>query len=318
MHYYIFRDNILIAVSESPQYTDEQTTGAFHNYFVTAVFQNGETLHSNVDNVMQESPCTIPTNLHYEMVNPSKVKIMWDAPEADGVTGYYLYRRVKGEEFKRIKALTNTYYNDNLASQPNNRYEYAVTAYYRDEDCISGYATAMDNPEMHFVEVNKTIIPQHLGFYIHEGHVILQWSEATMAESYNVYRNGQLIGHSTGTDFVDYTATPQQSYHYTVTGCTAFIESNPSNMVYVDWTTNVNETNSAGYTLYPNPTEGQVTIEANGLRQIRVFNVTGQEIIHQILNDNHAIIDLSSEPKGCYFIEMMTENGCMTTKLIRL
>jgi fibronectin type 3 domain-containing protein len=318
MHYYIFRDNILIAVSDSPQYTDEQTTDAFHNYFVTAVFQNGETLHSNVDNVMQESLCTIPTNLHYEMVNPSKVKIMWDAPEADGVTGYYLYRRVKGEEFKRIKALTNTYYNDNLASQPNNRYEYAVTAYYRGEDCISGYATAMDNPEMHFVEVNKTIIPQHLGFYIHEGHVILQWSEATMAESYNVYRNGQLIGHSSGTDFVDYTATPQQSYHYTVTGCTAFIESNPSNMVYVDWTTNVNETNSAEYTLYPNPTEGQVTIEANGLRQIRVFNVTGQEIIHQILNDNHAIIDLSSEPKGCYFIEIMTENGCMTTKLIRL
>ena len=318
MHYYIFRDNILIAVSESPQYTDEQVADAFHSYFVTAVFQNGETLRSNVDNVMTESLCTIPTNLCYEIVNPSKVKVMWDAPQAEGVTGYYLYRRVKGEEFKRIKALTNTYYNDNLAAQPNNRFEYAVVAYYRDEDCTSGYATAKDNPEIHFIEVNKTIIPQHLGFYIHEGHVVLQWGAATMAESYNVYRDGQLIGHSSGTDFVDYTATPQQSYHYTVTGRTAFIESNPSNIVYVDWTTDVNETNSARYTLYPNPTEGQVTIEANGLRQIRVFNVTGQEIIYQTVNDDRTTIDLSSEPKGCYFIEMMTENGCMTTKLIRL
>ena len=175
----------------------------------------------------------------------------------------------------------------------------------------------MDNPELHFIEVNKTIIPQHLSFYIHEGHVVLQWEAATMAESYKIYRDGELLGHSSGTDFVDYTATPQQSYHYTVTGRTAFIESNPSNVVYVDWTTDVNEIKTAEYTLYPNPTEGQVTIEANGLRQIRVFNVTGQEIIYQTVNDDRAIIDLSSEPKGCYFVEMKTENGCMTTKLIR-
>ena len=318
VHYYVFRDNILIAVSENMQYTDEQVTEAFHSYFVTAVRQNGETLRSNIVNVMPESPCAAPTNLHYEMVNPSKVKVMWDAPDAEGITGYYLYRRIKGGEFKRIKALTATSHTDNITSQPDNRFEYAVETYYRDEDCTSGYATAKDNPDMHFIEVNKTIIPQHLDFFIHEGHVILQWEAATLAESYNVYRDGQLIGHSIDTDFIDYTATSQQSYHYTVTGKTAFVESNPSNVVYVDWTTNVNETNPSEYTLYPNPTEGQVIIEADGLRQIRVFNVTGQEVRLQTVNDNRATIDLSSEPKGCYFIEITTDTGCTTTKLIRL
>ena len=318
MHYYIYRDHILVAVSDSPQYTDELVTNQFHNYYVTTVTPNGETLSSNVVNVMPESPCTTPSNLRFEMISPSKVKVMWDAPEADGVTGYYLFRRVKGEEFKRIKALTATSYNDNINNQPNNRIEYAVVAYYRDEDCTSGYATAMDNPEMHFIEVNKTIIPQHLDFYIHEGNVILQWDVATLAESYNIYRDDQLIGHSSSTDFVDYTANSQQSYHYTVTGRTAFIESNPSNVVYVDWTTHVNETEAVEYTLYPNPTEGQVTIKVNGLLQIRVFNVTGQEILYQTVDDGCATIDLSSEPKGCYFIEMMTDNGCMTTKLIKL
>ena len=317
-HYYVFRDNLLIAVSENMQYTDEQVTEAFHNYFVTAVRQNGETLHSNVDNVMPELPCAAPTNLRYEMATPSKVKVSWDAPEAEGVTGYILYRRVKGGELKRVKALTATSHTDNITGQPDNRFEYFVEAYYRDEDCTSGYATAKDNPDMHFIEVNKTIIPQHLDFFIHEGRVILQWEAATMAERYNIYREGQLIGYSTGTDFVDYTATSQQTYHYTVTGKTAFVESNPSNVIYVDWTTNVNETNLSEYTLYPNPTEGQVTIEAEGLRQVRVFNVTGQEVRHQSVNDNRAIIDLSSEPKGCYFIEIMTEKGCSTTKIIRL
>ena len=318
VHYYIFRDNILIAVSDNSQYTDEQVTESFHSYFVTAIGQNGETLHSNIDNVMPESLCSTPTNLRFEMINSSKVKVMWDAPEAEGVTGYVLYRRVKGGEFKRIKALTATSYNDNLVSQPDNRYEYAVEAYYRDEDCTSGYATAKDNPELQFIEVNKTIIPQHLDFLIHEGHVILQWETATTAERYNIYRDGQLIGHSSGTDFIDYTATSQQSYHYTVTGCTANIESNPSNVVYVDWTTSINETNPSEYTLYPNPTEGQVTIEAAGLRQIRVFNVTGQEVRYQTVNDDRTTIDLSFEPKGCYFIEIMTDTGCSTTKIIRL
>ena len=318
VHYYIFRDNVLIAVSENPHYIDELVTEAFHSYYVTAIRENGETLRSNVDNVMPESLCTIPTNLRFEMITPSKAKIMWDAPEAEGVTGYLLYRRVKGGEFKRIKSLTNTYYNDNLAGQPDNRFEYAVEAFYMNDDCTSGYGTAEANPDMHFIEVNKTIIPQHLDFFIHEGHVILQWEAATLAESYNVYREGQLIGHSTSTDFVDYTATSQQSYHYIVTGKTAFLESNPSNVVYVDWTTSVNETNSSVCTLYPNPTEGQVTIEADGLRQIRVFNVTGQEVRHQTVNDDRAIIDLSSEPNGCYFIEIMTDKDCTTTKIIRL
>ncbi len=318
LHYYIFRDNILIGISDNPQYTDEHASNAFHSYYVTAVCQNGETLRSNIDNVMPESDCVTPTNLRFEMITPSKVNVMWDAPEAEGVTGYYLFRRVKGEEFKRIKALTNTYFNDNLAAQPNNHFEYAVVAYYRDEDCTSGYATAKDNPEMHFIEVNETIIPQHLDFHIHEGHVVLQWEAANLAESYNVYRDGQLIGQSSGTDFIDYTATPQQSYHYTVTGRTAFIESNPSNVVYVDWTTSVNGTDSVEYSLYPNPTEGQVTIEANGLRQIRVFNVIGQEVEQQSTNDDSVTIDLTSEPKGCYFIEMITDNGCTTTKILKL
>ena len=319
INYHVFCDNILIAITNDTQYTDVLAADDFHSYSVTAFTNESETLHSNIDNVMPESFCAIPTNLRYEMVTPSKVKVMWDAPEAEGVTGYILYRRIKGEEFKRIKALTNTYYSDNLNAQPDNRFEYAVVAYYRDDDCTSGYATAQDNPEMHIIEVNKTIIPQHLDFLIHEGQVILQWEDATMAEYYNIYRNDQLIGHSSGTSFIDYEANAQHSYHYKVTGQTAFVESSPSNTVFVDWTTDVNETaEENNIQLYPNPTEGQITIKAENLRQIKVFTVTGQEVIRQTINEPNVTIDLSSEPQGCYFIEVMTDNGCTTTKIIRL
>ena len=320
INYHIYRDNVLIAATTDRTYTDGQALDAFHHYYVTAFTENGETIASNIGNVAPESGCGIPTNLRYEMTTPTKAKISWDAPENGPVTGYYLYRRSKGEEFKRIKALTTTYYSDNLAGRPDNHFEYAVAAYYQSDDCTSGYATTQDNPELNYIQVNKTIIPQHLDFLIHQGRVILQWHEATMAEFYNVYRNGQRIAHGVnGTDFIDYEANSSQSYHYTVTGCTAFVESNPSNEVYVDWTTGIDENaNGQNIAIYPNPTENTVTIEGKGLLQVCVFNTIGQEIQKHSANGNQITIDLSTQPAGCYFIEVVSEQGCKINKILRI
>ena len=231
-----------------------------------------------------------------------------------------IYRRPKGGEFKRIKLTSNTNYTDNLSAQPDDLYEYAVAAYYQDTHCESGYASAEGHPELNFVEFNKTIIPQHLDFFIHEGHVILEWEEASVAEGYNVYRNGERIGHNiTGNSFVDYTSTSSETYNYTVTGRTAFVESNHSNVVYVDWTTDVNE-NSADKTIsiYPNPTKNTVTVKADGLRQVRVFNVMGQTVICQTALEDNITIDLSAQPQGCYFIETSTAQDSTTTKIVKL
>ena len=319
INYQVYRDNLLFAVTTSTSFTDNNGADVFHSYHVASVTEFGESALSNVCNTQPATSCLPPTNLRYEMTSPTKAKIMWDAPQSEGLAGYMLFRRAKGEEFKRIKSLTNTYYTDNVSGRDNNIYEYAVGAYYSAEDCLSEYAASKDHPELNFVEVNKTIIPIHLDFIIHEGNVILQWQEATMAERYNIYCDGQLIGHSSGTDFIDYSANPSQSYHYSVTGKTSFIESSPSNEVFIDWTTNVDET--AEYqdiNIYPNPTENEVTIEAIGLRQVRVFNVTGQEVKVLTTTESTVTIDLSAQPKGCYFIETTTEQGCSTRKIVKL
>jgi hypothetical protein len=173
---------------------------------------------------------------------------------------------------------------------------------------------------LNFIEINKTIIPQNLSFFIHEGYVVLEWQEATMAEAYNIYRDGQRIGHGvTGTSFVDYNATSSQTYHYTVTGYTDFIESSPSNEVYIDWTTGVDESgNTQEVSLYPNPTQSKVFVEAEGLRRIRVFNLMGQEVLNQAVDEDRFTLDLSSQPQGCYFLEATTEQGSTTTKILKL
>ena len=320
INYLVFRDGLLYEVTTETSFVDNDTRGALHTYHVTAFNSNGEILPSNTCSYQPESPCLIPTDLRVEIATPTKAKLTWVAPEDESITGYMIYRRPRGGEFQRIKLLTGTTYTDNLSAQPDGWYEYTVKAYYRDTDCLSEAASAEVHPELNFVAFNKTIIPTNLDFIIHEGHVILEWEECSLAEGYNVYRDGERIGHNiAGHAFIDYSATSSNSYHYTITGRTAHMESNPSNVVYVDWTTEIDENaSSQGINIYPNPTKGLVSIEAESLRQVRVFNVMGQEMIHQTTNDGRLLIDLSAEPKGCYFIEVSTEKGCSTTKIIRL
>ena len=318
INYQVFRDGLLYGMTTETSFIDDETRQAFHTYHVTAFTNNGETLSSNLCSYQPESECFIPTNLRVELYTSTKPKLTWDAPE-EPATGYMIYRRPKGGEFKRIKLLTSTSYTDNLVQQPDGQYEYAVTAYFRDTECESGYASAEGHPELNFVKFNKTIIPTNLDFFIHEGRVILEWDEASMAESYNVYRNGEHIGYGiVGNSFIDYTATSQHTYSYTITGLTAHMESNPSNVVFVDWTTDISEnTISQGISIYPNPTESLVTIEADGLRQVRVFNVMGQEVQCMTTSERSVTIDLSEQPSGCYFIEVVGEQGCEINKILK-
>ena len=320
INYQVFRDGLLYALTEETSFVDDDTRATFHTYHVTAFIPEGEILPSNTCSYHPESPCMIPSNLYVEPATPAKAKLTWDAPEDETVSGYMIYRRPRGGEFKRIKLTSNTNYTDNLSAQPDGIYEYVVAAYYQGTHCESGYATAKEDPSLNFVAFNKSIIPQHLDFFIHEGHVILEWEEGSVAEGYNVYRNGECIAHGVaGHAYVDFGSTYGETYNYTITGRTSHIESNHSNVVYVDWTTDVNEnTVEKVISIYPNPTKNTVTIEADGLRQVRVINIMGQTVICQTALEDNMTIDLSAQPQGCYFIETTTTQGNTTTKIVKL
>jgi large repetitive protein len=61
----------------------------------------------------------------------------------------------------------------------------------------------------------------------------LSWNPVSGAASYNIYRNGTLIAHSTGPAYTDTTAA-QGTYSYDVTAVSAGAESGPSNTVIVE------------------------------------------------------------------------------------
>ena len=318
INYQVFRDGLLYTLTTENTFIDDDLRASFHNYQVNAITREGETLQSNPCSYQPESECPIPTNLSIELFTNVRAKLSWEAP-AEAPTGYMIYRRPKGGEFRRIKLLTTTTYTDNLAAQPDDEYEYVVTAYFRDTECESGYASVAGHPELNFVSFNKTIIPTHLDFYIQNGYVVLNWEKGSMAESYNVYRNGEHIGYNIEDDvFVDYHADPNETYSYIVKGRTAHQVSSPSNVAYVDWTTSIGEDTEKSLSLYPNPTENSFTIEAEGLQQVRVFNVMGQIVTSLTTQEDSVTIDLSAQPKGCYFVETTTTQGRSTTKVVRL
>ena len=61
--------------------------------------------------------------------------------------------------------------------------------------------------------------------------------------------------------------------------------------------------------LYPNPTDGNVTIEAEGMNRIVVVNEMGQVVYDAEVNESAAILNMGQYGTGVYMIRIYAENG---------
>ena len=302
--YCIYRDGIMATICQEASFTDQHAGMSLHNYYVTALSAKGESDPSNEVCFNPEGQCDAPTGLTYTLTSAGKTKLSWNAPQTEGVSGYIIYRRTPGEEFKRIKLSSSTNYTDN-ATLPANRYEYVVTAYYSASECESSYASTLENPNLNYLEVNRTLIPSHLNSTEDGQSVTLTWHQATSASAYNIYRDGQLIASNiTETTYTDSNVTAKDTYCYWVTGTTEKIESTPSNRTYIYGLDGLEE-NTAVLSIHPNPSNGIVTIEGNNLSEIVIFNLMGQKMRTIATSEEvtSVMLNLSDLPSGVYFIK---------------
>ncbi|MEX2437923.1 MAG: zinc-dependent metalloprotease [Candidatus Babeliales bacterium] len=80
----------------------------------------------------------------------------------------------------------------------------------------------------------------------------------------------------------------------------------------------VNENYSQfNFLISPNPSSGKFTINAKG--EVSIYNLLGEKVYSQKTDASRSLsmtVDLSSQPKGVYFVHLSTENGTVTKKLV--
>lgn len=317
--YVIYRDGLQYGMaSEGTSFTDADKAQEAHSYYVTAFCLEGETDPSNTVCPIVDDDMA-PRNLNAEILQNGKVKLTWERPLVDSlVAGFIVYRMLQGDEFKRVKIVgaSTTSYTDNYILTDGDHYYYRVVSYLNREYVDSSPARSLTNPDLLYVEVNHTHIPSGLTIQEQNGQLQLQWDQAVIADSYNVYCNGEQLAHGlTETQFTDAVNTAVGLQVYYVTGVLRGVESSPSNAVYYG-NYAVGENASNDVAVFPNPTKNLVTVQALGLKEITVFSMTGQKLLKLQADSNELTIDLSNYPSGVYYFNMATDQGIRARKVV--
>ena len=150
---------------------------------------------------------------------------------------------------------------------------------------------------------------------------------------YNVYRstdnaNYILIGevpYVEGQTYYEYIDTPETTadYYYQVRtvyedGCESVPALNADdltqNYVLIAVNVGLNE-QSDDVALFPNPTKGNVTIQASGMNHITVVSVLGQVVFDTEVNADEYTLNMAQFNMGMYMVRIHTANG-MTVKRV--
>ena len=314
--YNIYRDGLLYTmVSDDNTYTDRNAAYEGHCYHLTIFTDKGESDATESVCAMAEGECAPPKNLTYERLENGRFKFFWDAAEGEGLSGYRVYRKELGDEYKIVKSLSTDYFNEPINIPFGKVYHYKVHAVYQNGQCESEFATVLDHPEWRELEINRTMVPMHLKATSSDSKgLLLEWQPAYDAEAYNVYCNGELI--ASNVTETTYTASNEISAAvYYVTGIQGEVESSPSNKIYYG-SYGIEDIADKGMTVFPNPATENVTVTAPELNSVVLYNAFGQEVLKASANNGICNLDLSGLQRGLYLIKANTSTGNSIQKLI--
>lgn len=91
---------------------------------------------------------------------------------------------------------------------------------------------------------------------------------------------------------------------------------NETYLNYIDILVGVDEPTKSEIKIYPNPTSGNIFIDAGkSVERLSVVNITGSEVIQQENLGENTQIDLGSLPSGVYFVRLMVDGSFITSKV---
>jgi hypothetical protein len=79
----------------------------------------------------------------------------------------------------------------------------------------------------------------------------------------------------------------------------------------------INELNENAVSIFPNPAKDVLTVKANSnIKEIQIFNATGQMVINQKVNSKTITINTTSLSTGLYSMKAVLINGTINKKVV--
>lgn len=156
--------------------------------------------------------------------------------------------------------------------------------------------------------------------------VMVSWDKVGTPQSYKVYRSADNENYtevgtveSSASQYFD--AAEAGEYYYQVTAYNSYCESLPAttadgehDYVLIDVTSI--EENAIGAIVFPNPTSGNLNINAEGMTNISVYNMVGQKVVDLAVDTNQYVLDMTSMEVGVYMLKVVSRNGEMTQRIV--
>lgn len=160
-----------------------------------------------------------------------------------------------------------------------------------------------------------------------EGGTLITWEKKGEPEEFIIYRSEdgddyEEIASVAAAENQYFDAVETGTYYYQVTSDNGDCESVPAvtidgenDYVMVE-VTSIME-NNIGAVVYPNPTKGNLKINAEGMTNISLYNMMGQKVLeHDIESDDYEL-NMTSLEKGAYMLKVVTRDGEITQRVMK-
>jgi hypothetical protein len=67
--------------------------------------------------------------------------------------------------------------------------------------------------------------------------------------------------------------------------------------------------------VYPNPAQGFLTLEAEGMLEVSIYNTLGQCVLKKEIAESQSIVDLQNVSEGLYLLRIKTKNGIISKRI---
>ena len=269
-----------------------------------------------------ESICDTPQNL-VATAQGDAILLTWDAVEHAGY-GYQIYR---DDLLYRLIPSGNAFLDESVSMGGH--------CYRVDVLCEGGESGEYSNESC--ATAGPCYPPRNLDFeYTDTYKVKLKWDAPQPNDGLSGYylfrKDGEGDYHRikllnvSAVTFTDNTLAEEGEYYYRLYAyyrdmdCT----SSPANRKYhpnefelhVYYSPTGMDENEVLVKVYPNPAKDRLTVEAESMTSISVYNTLGQCVIRSEVAESQTTIDLQNMSTGLYLLRVKTENGTISKRIV--